>query len=201
MARTGCGGERCSCLITAGPGMVVDGSGTSGNPYVITREDLIDPPEPEFATKVVSLKVDSPQTIPADGAYHIVRFPYTGESYDPYNMHDAVQPDGYQVVDWATDDRSGLIWPGFNGWGLLTALIQWESGDYTELRDQFVRSPFTSPDTTATDHRAPSPGANYFTKHHEIFVAPSTPIALRVAHNDATARQLTLAEFKIAILP
>jgi hypothetical protein len=181
--------------------MTVDGSGTAANPYVVSRDDLVDPPEPEFVTKVVSLKVDTPQTIPADGAYHVVRFPYAEESYDPYNMHDAVQPDGYQVVDWATDDRSGLIWPAFNGWGLITALIQWEAGDYTELRDQFVRTPFTTPDTTATDHRPPSPGANFFTKHHEIFVNPTTPLALRVAHNDGTARQLTLAEFKIAILP
>lgn len=201
MARTGCGGERCSCLITAGPGMVVEGSGTSSAPYVVSREDLIDPPVPEFVTKVVSLKVETPQMIPADGSYHIVRFPYAGESYDPYNMHDAIQPDGYQVVDWATNDRSGLIWPNITGWGLLTALIQWEAGGYGELRDQFVRAPFTAPDTTATDHRAPSPGAQFFTKHHEIFVNPNTPLALRVGHTDSTARRLTLAEFKLAILP
>jgi hypothetical protein len=181
--------------------MVVDGSGSPTNPYVISAEDEIDPPEPEFVTKVVSLKVDSPQTIPADGAYHIVRFPYTGEPYDAYNMHDANQPGGYQVIDWATDDHSGLIWPKFNGWGLLTALIQWEDGNYTELRDQFVRSPLTAPDTTATDHRPPSPGQQFFTKHHEIFVNQTTPLALRVAHNDTTARRLTLAEFKLAILP
>jgi hypothetical protein len=82
-------------------------------------------------------------------------------------------------------------------------MIQWEDGAYSELRDQFVRDPlgFTDDpvDTTATDHRPPSPGMQCFTKSHGIFVSPGTPLALRVAHNDSQARDIVLAEFKLAI--
>ncbi|MEU9576327.1 hypothetical protein [Streptomyces chilikensis] len=204
MARTGCGGSSCQCVIIPGPGMVVEGTGSLSNPYVLSVADQVDPPENPLSVAVVSLLVDTPQTIPADGAWHIVRFPYIGESSDVHGMHEPMQPDGYQVVDWATNDRSGLVWPSVAGWGILTANLHWEEasgsgGGYTELRDQFIRTPFTAPDTTATDHRAPTPGGNFFTKQHSIFVNPSTPLALRVAHNDSVARQLTLAEFKLAI--
>ena len=49
---------------------------------------------------VCSLILNEPQSIPADGGYHIVRFPcdVSGESYDAHGMHEAVQPDGYQVT-------------------------------------------------------------------------------------------------------
>ncbi|MFJ4702792.1 hypothetical protein ACIP5N_32030 [Streptomyces sp. NPDC088768] len=164
----------------------------------------IPPPEPPppIQVQVCSLIVAEPQTIPNDGAYHVVRFPFTSESYDRYEMHEAVQPDGYQVVDWRGDDRSGLIWPSVDGWGELHAVIQWESGDYTELRDQYCRDPLglsTGVDTTATDHRPPSPGMQCFTKGHGMFVHPPTPVSLRVSHNASTSRQLVFAEFKLAI--
>ncbi|KPC59528.1 hypothetical protein ADL29_34370 [Streptomyces chattanoogensis] len=163
------------------------------------------PSEPLAAVQVVSIirATSQPQTIPSDGQYHVIRFPYDTESYDPYSMHEAVQPDGYQVVDWKTDDRSGLIWPSKDGWGHLTAVIQWEAGDYRELRDQFVRDPLSLTadpvDTTGTDHRPPSPGIQCFTKHHEIVVHPGAPIALRVGHNATTAKNIILAELKLAI--
>lgn len=35
MARCGCSGSTCSCLITAGAGVAVSGTGTEANPYVI----------------------------------------------------------------------------------------------------------------------------------------------------------------------
>ncbi|GGY17708.1 hypothetical protein [Streptomyces djakartensis] len=158
--------------------------------------------------QVCSLKVDTPQPIAPGSGYKVVRFPFgAAESSDRFEMHQAAQPDGYVVSDWATDDRSGLIWPAKTGWGQLYAMIHWEApsgtGGYTELRDQFVRDPLgLTPDpgdTTATEHRAPSPGGQYFTKSHGIFVAPGTPLALRVTHNDANARLLTLAEFKLVI--
>lgn len=153
---------------------------------------------------VCSLKVDIDQPIPSDGQYHTVRFPFgAAESYDRWEMHQVQQPDGYVVGDWATDDRSGLIWPTRNGWGHLYAMIQWESGDYTELRDQYVRDPlgFTGDpaNTTATDHRPPSPGMQCFTKSHGIFVNPQTPLALRVAQNAGQPVNLVLAEFKLVI--
>ncbi|MDN0199245.1 hypothetical protein [Streptomyces sp. S.PNR 29] len=158
--------------------------------------------------QVCSLKVDTPQLIQPGTTYKIVRFPFGAEEpTDRFGMHQSVQPDGYVVNDWATDDRSGLIWPSRAGWGHLYAMIQWEAagatGGYTELRDQYVRDPLgltSNPnDTTATEHRAPTPGAQFYAKSHGIFVAPDTPVALRVTHNDANAKLLTLAEFKLVI--
>lgn len=154
--------------------------------------------------QVCSLKLAAAQSIPADGTYHVVRFPFgSAEPSDSWNMHQASQPDGVQVASWTTDDRSGLIWPAMEGWGHLYAMVQWEAGDYSELRDQFVRDPLGFTDdpvnTTATDHRPPSPGMQCFTKGHGIWVYPGTPIALRVAHNDGRARNLLCAEFKLAI--
>lgn len=155
---------------------------------------------------VCSLILDEPQSIPADGGYHVVRFPVdaTVESYDAHGMHEALQPDGYTVTNWATDDRSGLVWPACEGWGVLTANIHWESGGYTELRDRFVRDPLglsTGYDSTATDHRSPSPGMQCFTKQHQMFVHPGTPIALLVGHNDSSPRRIVHAQFKLAIHP
>ncbi|WP_432021409.1 hypothetical protein [Streptomyces sp. 1222.5] len=157
-----------------------------------------------MAVYVCSLKRTTPQPVPADGAYHVVRFPFgAAEPSDSWNMHQATQTDGAQVAAWATDDRAGLIWPAREGWGQLYGMVQWESGGYTELRDQFVRDPLGYTDdpvnTTATDHRPPSPGMQCFTKGHGIWVYPGTPIALRVAHNDREARDLVCAEFKLAI--
>lgn len=158
--------------------------------------------------QVCSLKVDTPQLIAPGTAYKIVRFPFgAAESTDRFAMHQAVQPDGYVVSDWATDDRSGLIWPSQAGWGHLHAMIQWEAasgtGGYSELRDQYVRDPLgltpNPNDTTATEHRTPTPGGQYYVKNHGVFVDAGTPVALRVTHNDANPRLLTLAEFKLVI--
>ncbi|MGW3991226.1 hypothetical protein [Streptomyces sp. NPDC004830] len=155
-----------------------------------------------------SLKVDTPQLIAPGSAYKVVRFPFgAGESTDRWEMHQAVQPDGYVVSNWARDDRSGLIWPSKAGLGQLYALLQWEArsrkGGYEELRDQFVRDPLgltpRPDDTTATEHRVPSPGRQFFAKHWAINVDPRTPLALRVTHDDAKARLLLLAEFKLVI--
>jgi hypothetical protein len=154
-----------------------------------------------MAVQVCSLIVSESQRIPGDGAYHIVHFPYgDAESYDVHGMHQTRQPDG--GVSAYPDDRSGLIWPSADGWGSLTAVIQWEPGDYSELRDQYVRDPLGlagGADTTGTDHRAPSPGMQCFTKHHEIFVHPGTSLALRVAHLGSGTLRLVHAQFKLAI--
>ncbi|WP_172384808.1 hypothetical protein [Streptomyces sp. MNP-20] len=154
--------------------------------------------------RVVSLKVDTPRSIPGDGAYHVVRFPYTAEPADPWGMHAPEQPDGYRVSSWTTDDRSGLIWPAADGWGTLTAVIFWEPGAYDELRDRYVRDPLglaTGYDSTATEHRPPSPGMQCFHKSHELFVRCGVPLALLVAHDHDRPVRLTLAELKLAIHP
>ncbi|WP_327671812.1 MULTISPECIES: hypothetical protein [unclassified Streptomyces] len=155
---------------------------------------------------VCSLKVDRPQAMPGGGVYNLVRFPYEAgeESYDPHGMHEPADPLGYAVQDWSRDDRSGLIWPAVDGWATLTALIYWEAGDYTELRDRFVRDPLGlagGSDSTATEHRPPSPGAQFFHKTHEMFVHPGTLVGLLAAHNAPKNVRITLAEFKLAIHP
>ena len=156
-----------------------------------------------MAVHVCSLIRSRTQSIPADGKYHVLRFPFgDAESYDEEGMHQVQQPDGHEVVDWDSDARSGLIWPSADGWGALTAMIQWADGAYTELRDRFVRDPLDlagGADSTATDHRPRSVGMQCFTKHHEIFVHPGTPLGLLVSHNGASARQIVHAQFKLAI--
>jgi hypothetical protein len=153
---------------------------------------------------IVSLKTDRPQLVPPR-TWAIVQFPYgDAESYDPLGLHNKVQPGGYAVRDWQKDPRSGLIWPDHDGWVRLDAMIQWEPaskrGGYRELRDQIARDPLglaTGLDTTATDHRVPTPGMQSFTKGWPLFAHPGTPLALRVWHDDAQPRQVTLAELKL----
>jgi hypothetical protein len=155
---------------------------------------------------VCSLILSGKQSIPSDGGYHIVRFSHDvgGESYDAHGMHQETQPDGYTVTDWEADDRAGLIWPAVSGWGVLTAHVHWEPGNYSELRDRFVRDPLglsTGYDSTATDHRPPSPGMQCFTKQHQMFVHPGVPIAFLAAQNASGPRKITHAQFKLAIHP
>ncbi|MFE3122269.1 hypothetical protein ACFXHD_02485 [Streptomyces hydrogenans] len=40
MARCGCGGDRCTCSIVAGPGIDISGTGGSGTPYTVSAEPL-----------------------------------------------------------------------------------------------------------------------------------------------------------------
>lgn len=155
--------------------------------------------------EVCSLVVNEPQSIPADGAYHIVKFPFgTGESYDDAGMHQMARPDGYTISDWRRDDRSGLIWPTFDGWGELHALMYWDAGDYGETRDRFVRDPLNLPgstgyNSTCTEDHPPTPGGQYRAKHWGIFVHPGTPLGLLVKHDASKAVNLAFAEFKLVI--
>lgn len=155
-----------------------------------------------MSVSVCSLKTTESQLV-RPGVYTVVRFPFgAAEPHDVHAMHQAVQPDGARITTWEDDDRAGLIWPAVHGWGSLTAMLQWEAGDYTETRDQFVRDPLgPAPDSTATEDRPPTPGGQFLHKCHEMFVEPGTPLALLVRHNDSRARRLTLAEFKLAIHP
>ena len=154
-----------------------------------------------MAVYVCSLILNEPQTIPADGKYHIVRFPYgSAESYDEHRMHQVEQPDGGRSS--YPDERSGLIWPAVDGWGSLTAMVFWEPGNYTEVRDRFVRDPLNLAggyDSTATEDYARTPGGQYRHKHHEMFVHPGTPLGFLVRHNASTAQRISHAQFKLAI--
>ncbi|MEU9576328.1 hypothetical protein [Streptomyces chilikensis] len=156
--------------------------------------------------RICSLKADVPQLIQPGTTYQTLRFPFgAAESTDPHEMHQAVQPDGYVVANWATDDRSGLIWPSVRGWGHLYAMIQWaDTSDATEHRDQFVRDPLAlagPSDTTATEHRATTVGGEFYVKTWGVVTNPGVPLAVRVAHNATSALNVTLAEFKLVIAP
>ena len=297
MARCGCGGGLCNCAFVAGPGISIEGTGSTANPAVISTDlscDQVRPclsagpgvdydpatgvvganvsgeagnnlavrpdgslfvptgaatvttgcglvgdgsgsaplrastgtwdhavPVEEFGgvvacgsdgvlrseprVLVCSLISNTPQTIQPGATYQVVRFPYDGESFDPVGMHEAEQPDGYTVVDWATDDRSGLIWPTMRGWGTLYAALQFaDESDATEYRSQFVRDPLnvsTGEDTTGTEHRAQTVGGEFWTRTWGLVVNSATPLAVRVTHNASAPQLLTLAEFKLVIHP
>ncbi|MFC3998489.1 hypothetical protein ACFOVU_21370 [Nocardiopsis sediminis] len=154
-----------------------------------------------MAVRVCSLIVDTPQTIPADGAYHLLRFPYSGESADPHRMHQPGQPDGADSE--FPDPRSGLIWPAVSGWGELKALVYWDEGDYTEVRDRFVRDPLslsTGSDSTCTEDHQATTGGQYRGKAWGIFVEPETPLGVMVRHNGTSPATVSHAQFKLAIL-
>lgn len=137
------------------------------------------------------------------GEYTVVRFsPVDGESSDWDGMHEEYPYDAGDPNGWAADDRSGLIRPSVPGVGILCANLHWAAGPYSELRDRFVRDPLgTMPDSTATDHRPPSPGMQCFTKFHTIKVDPGTPLCLKVYQNSGQPAELIHAQFKLTIMP
>ncbi|MFM9596683.1 hypothetical protein ACKI1O_45845 [Streptomyces scabiei] len=160
--------------------------------------------------RVVSLKVDIPQVVPADGQYHLLHFPYDTESYDPWSMHNPLQPDAYQVPasSWQTQPRSGLVWPTWPddtpGWGTVHGLVYWQSGDYTEVRSRIVRNPLGMAgiaDSTCTEDHVATPGGQYRAKSWGLFVNPQTPLGLMVRHNGTGPQTVALAEFKLVIQP
>lgn len=161
---------------------------------------------------VCSLKVEINQAIPPN-TWTVVRIPYSldGESTDVMNMHSPDRAPGGPVTDWATDDRSGLVWPSRSGWANLYGMVQWKAptgltapASGPEYKDQFIRDPFeyttvNPADTTATNHRPPSPGMQCFTTTWGIFVDPDVPLALRVAHNLSGPLELETVELKLAV--
>lgn len=121
------------------------------------------------------------------GKYRLLKFPET--SSDVLHMGGA---DRYTII------------PSREGVGLLELNIVWEEGDYSELRDVFVRDPFKvtkDPDNrTAYDHRPPSPGVQCFTKQHTLLVHPNVALGVYVYHDDVVPRSVTMAQLKLTIL-
>ncbi|MDK1473618.1 hypothetical protein QNO07_09320 [Streptomyces sp. 549] len=151
---------------------------------------------------VCSLISNAEQVIPADGQYHLLRFPYgEDESYDAWNMHPAEQPDG--LVSIHPDVRSALIWPAVKGWGELKATIHWAAGGgYTEVRSQLIRDPLglaAGPDTTCTEDHHANVGGQFRSKSWGIFVNPVTSLGVRVRHNGTSAATVTHAQFKLVV--
>ncbi|ASU81497.1 hypothetical protein CDO52_00695 [Nocardiopsis gilva YIM 90087] len=148
-----------------------------------------------------SLAVDDDQPIGPSGGYQLIRLPYGDvESYDGHDMHPAEQPDG--VVSEFPDDRSALIWPAVDGWSIVEGVVHLEPGDYTEFRFRIIRDPLnlsTGHDSTRSEHRAPSPGGQYWAFSHLMYARVGTPLAIAVAHNASHDVAVTYAQFKLAI--
>lgn len=138
------------------------------------------------------------QVIPT-GKYTLLRFPFGAqENVDPWDMHPRRQPGG-AVIQYP-DPRTGLIWPTKAGLGCLELNVIWMDADYTELRDVFVRDPLGTPDETAYDHRARTPGEQCFTKTHWLVVRPDVPLGVMVGHNGSGDAKVRMAQFKLTIL-
>ena len=147
---------------------------------------------------VCSLITGGSQTIPVSGDYTAIRFPFNAESYDPDGLHNPLQPDTGQTVT-VSDPRASLIWPQHTAWATLNALIYWDSGSYTEIRDRFVRDPLnltTGYDSTCTEDHAATIGGQYIAKNWNVWVHPLTPIGLLVRHNSSSPQTVSLAELK-----
>lgn len=130
---------------------------------------------------------DGQEQIIPPGPYSTIQFG-ADENFDPWDMH-------------KPDSDGGLIWPAINGIGCLEANIIWVPGDYTELRDVFVRDPFGTPDETAYDHRPATKGEQAFTKTHWLVVRTDVPLALQVGHDATGDARVRMAQFKLTIFP
>lgn len=131
------------------------------------------------------------QVIPS-GGYTLLRFPYGAqENIDPWDMHPSNAP--YPAPE------SGLIHPAVAGWGTLELNIIWLDGNYTELRDVFVRDPLGIPDQTAYAHRPRTAGEQCFDKVHGLNVRPGTPLGVMVAHDGAGSAKVRMIQFKLTI--
>ncbi|MET7641326.1 hypothetical protein [Streptomyces sp. NPDC005438] len=138
-----------------------------------------------------------------DDGYHLVRFPYEGESYDPWHMHD---PDkGGSEPSKFPDTRSGLIWPSHDGWGVLSATVHWEADSTpSEYRARFVRDPLGDGyDSTGTSAANRTGGAEFHTYVWQFFVHPDVPVGLKITARGSGDRKVATpishAQFKLAI--
>lgn len=123
-------------------------------------------------------------------------FPYEQppESYDPWNMHRPNQPDDIESV--YPDRYSALIWPQVLGWGTVEGHVELEAGDYTEVRTMFSRDPYGSDDRTNDEHHAPSPGMQFHTSVHRLWLKPALPMALMLYINGPDPVNLVYSQFK-----
>jgi hypothetical protein len=156
---------------------------------------------------VVSLIWDAqssdPQTVTYDDdGYYLVRFPYEGESYDPWGMHEPANGGGSSAFP---DPRSGLIHPSHEGWGVVSAMVQWKKdSEPHEYRARFVRDPLGEGyDSTATSDHSATGGGQFKTYMWQIFVHTDTPLGLKISArgkgDKKIATPLTHAQFKLAI--
>jgi hypothetical protein len=138
-----------------------------------------------------SLIVKTPQLI-APNTYTAVRF--DTESTDSPNWH---------VTNNLNSANSALITPDITAVAGLYAEIFWQNASDmerppTQYLHRFTRDPFgPEPDSTATNDRAPTPGAQFHVFSWAITIRTGQPLALMVGHNGSGPLAVTLAEFKV----
>jgi hypothetical protein len=141
----------------------------------------------------------APQSVPPN-VWTPVRFPAgAAEPEDDENMH----PYTVDGVDYPySSPEASLIRPPVTGpVGHWYVKVNWETGQSFSraLKTQLCRDPFGEPDWTGTDTRAPLPDG----AEHDIALAwafrlnAAQPVAVRVKHNEPSARRIVLAEFKL----
>lgn len=150
---------------------------------------------------ICSLANNRPRTIPAN-TWVYLPFPYEQppESYDPWNMHREDQPGGRSSA--YPDKYSALIHPQVLGYGTVEGHVELEAGDYTEVRTMFSRDPFGTgegaDDRTNDEHHAVTPGMQFLTTVHRLWIYPSKPMALMLYVAGASAT-LAYSQFKLDV--
>jgi hypothetical protein len=140
----------------------------------------------------VSLIVKTPQLIPPN-TYTALRF--DEESTDSPGWHDTNNLDS---------PGSALITPDQTAVAILSALVFWGAAPTdmvkppTQYLHRFTRDPFTADiDSTATNDRAPTPGAQFHVFSWPMMIRAGQPLAVMVNHNGSEPLPVTLAEFKV----
>lgn len=152
----------------------------------------------------VSLKTETDQLISA-GVWTPLRF----------NMESADTSPGWHLN--TPGPNSALITPRVTAVGLMAAMVQWANptgdprfdpdGDRaaqvlafggTQTSVQFARDPYDPDiDTTGTQDRANSSGADYTTTTWPFTIRNGQPLAVRVWTDAPEGRYVTLSEFKV----
>ncbi len=154
--------------------------------------------------QVCSLKRDTPQTVPANSPYTVIRFPFgSAESSDRFTMHQANQPDGYVITDWDNDPRSGLIWPSVV-WLGHPVRDDPVGGRKLRRTPRPVRPRPPRPHPQPQRHHGhgtPPAQPRHAVLDEELghLRRPGRPLAVRATHDDSVARDIVLAEFKLVI--
>jgi hypothetical protein len=111
MARCGCSGQSCSCLITGGAGVTVQGTGTADNPYVLMSGVSYEYVEPADS---YSLGVSSPLQV--QSAASIDWQSMTGTTILPDGSGAAALPPLGSTLDvyvLFSDTASSIVWRGY----------------------------------------------------------------------------------------
>lgn len=127
----------------------------------------------------------------------------------PPNTYTALRFDeeSTDIPNWHIDvdlnsPASALIIPDVEAVARVDALVHWVSAapllvPPTQYLARISRDPYGEIDSTATNDRAPTPGAQFHVFGWTMKVFPGQPLAIMVAHNGGGSLAVQLAEFKV----